>query len=453
MQYYRPDTEGLFVGDCMPWYHQGTFYLYYLLDEGHHRALDGLGGHQWALATSTDLVSWRHRGLVLPRTEDWEGSICTGSPFWWDGTFYAFYATRLPDRTQHLSVATSTDGICFEKRQPNPFMPAPAGYDPHHFRDPVVFRAEDRFHMLVTAWQTDGPVPERGGCLAHLTSDDLRRWQVEPPFYSPGLPGAPECPDWFTWNSWYYLVYSNGGVARYRRSRAPLGPWERPAVDTFDGPFARVMKTAAFGSGRRLGAAWLGTRRDGQDQGPYQFGGNLVLRELVQAEDGALWTGFPPELTPRGRPIGGPTFSRCTPGVRVAANQVEMPLAPGLQLAGAAGLPPDLRLRATVRATAGEVGIRFRAGASFGSGYALRLLPGERRVELASAAIGAVDALDGALSIELVLRGDILDACLGGRRCVIDRAAEQRGDRLYLYCQDGAVTFEAFTVESLTGPR
>jgi hypothetical protein len=36
MQYFKPKGD-LYVGDCMPFFHQGIFHLYYLLDEGHYR--------------------------------------------------------------------------------------------------------------------------------------------------------------------------------------------------------------------------------------------------------------------------------------------------------------------------------------------------------------------------------------------------------------------------------
>ena len=76
MQYFRPDGR-CFVGDCMPLFQAGTFRLYYLLDRGHHQALGGLGGHQWAQASSPDLVHWDHHPLAIPITEEREGSICT----------------------------------------------------------------------------------------------------------------------------------------------------------------------------------------------------------------------------------------------------------------------------------------------------------------------------------------------------------------------------------------
>src|SRR3978361_1009195 len=78
MQYFKP-VGNLFVGDCIPFSRNGTYYLYWLLDSAHHKSLRGLGGHQWALSTSTDLKTWKHYPLVLKIDEAWEKSICTGS--------------------------------------------------------------------------------------------------------------------------------------------------------------------------------------------------------------------------------------------------------------------------------------------------------------------------------------------------------------------------------------
>ena len=64
MQYFKPEGDS-FVGDCMPFFHDGVFHLYYLLDRGHHRERGGLGGHQWAHASSRDLVHWEHHPLAI----------------------------------------------------------------------------------------------------------------------------------------------------------------------------------------------------------------------------------------------------------------------------------------------------------------------------------------------------------------------------------------------------
>ena len=125
IQYFKPVESHLFTGDCMPYYYKGTFYIYWLLDEGHHAGLGGLGGHQWALSTSEDLVTWKHYPVAVGIDEEWEKSICTGSVIADKGKFYAFYSTRVKDDKgvhEQLSYAMSEDGgKSFVKQHPNPF--------------------------------------------------------------------------------------------------------------------------------------------------------------------------------------------------------------------------------------------------------------------------------------------------------------------------------------------
>jgi len=355
MQYFKPEGENTWVGDCMPFFHDGTFHLFYLLDRDHHQADGGLGGHQWAHATSTDLIHWIHHPLTVPLTEDWEASICTGSAFFHDGTFYAFYATRMRDRTQHLSLATSRDGIHFEKVQPNPFSSPPPGYSAYHWRDPIVFHDDGTrlFHMLVTAWLEPHPIPDCAGCLAHLVSEDLRRWEVKEPFLVPGLVGPPECPDYFEWNGWYYLLFSHGLVTHYRMSRTPFGPWLRPTVDILDSPAARVMKTAPFTDGRRIGVAWLGTREGDKDDGRFQWGGHAVFREIIQHEDGTLGTRFPPEMIPPTSELLALPFTALTSGVTGNARRIRLGAMEGLEVAMLSEIPRDVRITARVEPISG----------------------------------------------------------------------------------------------------
>src|SRR5690349_2746013 len=70
MQYFKPTGNNLFVGDCIPFYHEGTYYLYWLIDSAHHSALNGLGGHQWVLSTTKDLKRWTNYPVALGIDEE-----------------------------------------------------------------------------------------------------------------------------------------------------------------------------------------------------------------------------------------------------------------------------------------------------------------------------------------------------------------------------------------------
>ncbi len=439
----------------MPFFHDGTFHLYWLVDENHHQAKGGLGGHQWAHASTHNLVDWVHHPLAIACTEEWEGSICTGSTFYHDGTYYGYYATRMPDRTEKLSLAVSRDGITFEKTLPNPFAVPGAGYRPQHYRDPFVFVDETtgEFNMLVTAAIEDYPLHGLGGCLLRLTSRDLKQWEVVEPFLIPGSkPGhgsIPECPDYFQWNGWYYLVFGLDGVAHYRMARQPFGPWLRPAVDTFDGStLAAVMKTAAFTGDRRLGVAFLNGRKDDRDDGHRVYAGNAVFREIFQHEDGSLGTKFPTEMIPaQGAPLDLP-FTPLTPGAAGSGDSVRIAALQGLEAGMIAGVPRNVRLTVNVipQAPSADFGLWLRGAGQMETGYQLHCLPYERKVTLNQQVLTCVDGLDQPFTLDIILKDDIIDVCVDDRRCVIDRCPQLLGDHLFLVCENGVVTFESLRI-------
>lgn len=461
MQYFKPEGD-YFVGDCMPFYHAGVFRLFYLIDEGHHQALGGLGGHQWAQASTVDLKTWVHHPLAISIMEEREASICTGSVLHHDGTYYGFYATRMRDRSEHLSLAVSEDGVHFRKTLPNPFSSPQTGYRPSAWRDPVAFRDPDtgRFHLLVTAETESFAIKSRGGVLAHLESSDLKDWTLTEPFLLPGLSGAPECPDYFYWKGWYYLVFSNQGVARYRLSRHPLGPWVRPKVDTLDAPALRVMKTAAFNGDRRIGVAWLSWRKEDRDDGAFQFGGNAVFREFLQNPDGSLRVTFLPELIPpTGNPMSGLTLEGLTPGVTVKGTSVTVEEWQGLGVAACSGLPYNARItvRVTPKPNSAGFGLRLctrpvkdtAVPAQFEPGYELAFSPFESTVRLRDQLITGVEGLDRPFMLDITLKDTIIDVAIDNRRTLIDRCPERNGDTVLFFAQNASVTFEAITARPL----
>jgi len=453
VQYFKPAGPSTFAGDAMPFTHNGVFHLIYLLDHGHHHDLGGLGGHQWAHATTTDLVHWEHHPLAIAITEPWEGSICTGSVFVYDSTYYAFYATRMRDWTQHVALATSTDGIHFEKQAPNPLASPSGRYDPEHFRDPFVFQdpATGTFHMLVTSILAEPELAGHDGCLAHLTSTGLRTWEEAEPFLITGYRGAPECADLFIWNDWTYLIFSHDLVAHYRMARTSLGPWLRPSMDTFDGPLAAVMKTAPFGD-RRIGVAWIGTREGDTDIGTRQWGGNLILRELIQHPDGTLGTRFVPEAIPiHGQPLD-PPVSATTADVAGSASAIGVGSSQGLTVAAVTGIPRTCRITMRIDPhgsgprPASEFGMRLRTAGQLAGGYDLRFRPHDATVTLQGAGLTQVHEIRHPFNLDIVAYGDIIDVCIAGQRCLINRLPEQRGDHLVLYSRDGPVGFENIEV-------
>lgn len=437
----------------MPFSHDGVFHLFYLLDENHHQGNGGLGGHQWAHASSRDLLHWQHHPLALAIDTPEEASICTGSVFWHAGTYYAFYAVRRPGWTQHLCRAVSVDGIHFKKDPANPFLSPPPGYSPVDLRDPVVFEDGDGgFVLLATSKLDPYLLEDGGGCLLMLRSRDLQNWQVEGPLLIPAsgaeVGSVPECPDYFTWNGWHYLLYSQGLQTYYRLARSWTGPWHKPPLDLLDCPLAGVMKTARWGSWR-IGAAFLGTRQGDLAGGAIQWAGNIFLRELVQHDDGSLGTRFLPELTPSGSPLPL-TADWLTPGASGNERSVRLDAGAALEAAALDGLPLDFSFRCRVIPNQ-EGGLRFGIGLR-GPGKMIsrccRLYfePSLGRVSLADQQIYRVSQINQPFTLQVNCQGDIIEACVGDSRCIINRLPGYPGKRLFLFCQDGQVIFEDIEV-------
>lgn len=138
--------------------------------------------------------------------------------------------------------------------------------------------------------------------MALCVSDDLSHWEYRKPLYaSRSNPAANECPDFFKMGDWYYLVFSNytdGFCTYYRMSRSPKGPWIRPERDTFDGRAFYAAKTGSDGTHRYV-YGWNPTRGEngwnfdpgkdfGKDYCTWNWGGSIVVHQLVQHEDGTL---------------------------------------------------------------------------------------------------------------------------------------------------------------------
>lgn len=451
MQYWKPAAEDEFAGDMMPFRDGARFHLFYLLDRHHHAEQGGLGGHQWAHASTSDLVQWEHHPLAVPIGEPGsvdQYGICTGSIFEHAGVYHAFYATRLkrPDGSVYEAVcrADSRDLIHFDKSRRNPLFTAPPGLDPRNHRDPFVFRhGETGFHMLVTASRPPETPDEGGerGILAHYTSDDLEGWQYRGPFLALDKDPTPECPELFLWNGWWYLVYSQGAQMQYHVSRDPLGPWQRAGRGTIEGPNLSVPRTASWTGGRRLAVGFLPWRRDGRDGG-YVYAGSAVFRELLQDADGALATRFVPEMMPR-----------TSPPLLQGGGAILLDATRGPATAQVPDVPADavLACRFVPGAGAGEYGLLLRADERLATGCRLCFLPQEGRVTLqrwserggeARAVAVGVEGLGRAVDVVVCQTGSVIDVCLNERHTLIERCFDHRGTHLGLFAQAGEARVE-----------
>ena len=452
MQYWRPHGYNTSAGDAMPFFHDGVLHLFFLLDRRHHQSKWGLGAHQWGHTSTRDLIHWKTYPAALTIEHEGEASICTGSVFFQDKKFYAFYATRMPDRSEHLGMAVSDDGIAFHKLLPSPFDEPRPPYRRGPNRDPFVFGEGNDFHMIVTASLAAPASPDRAGALEHLTSADLKTWKVEPaPFLITGYAADPECSDLFFWHGWYYLLFSEDGQAHYRMSRSRSGPWTTPSIDVFDGKEARVMKTAAFTGDRRIGVAFV-------PEGG--FGGHLVFREILQSTDGTLRTSFPREMTPHGSSQTKPAVKAAEGNVEITAERIVLRPQQGSSASASIGRPANFMLSATLIPGQGAAryGFSFGASGSGTGGSTLEINPSDRRVawkSMPTSGAAAPPSLDGVeelakpVKIKLVVQGTIADLDINGSRTLIHRLPEPSLSSLSVFSEGGDLTITDLKIEPI----
>ncbi|MBC7287101.1 MAG: family 43 glycosylhydrolase [Armatimonadetes bacterium] len=300
--HWRPHGEA-YIGDMIPFYHDGRYHIFYLRRQGDRP-------YVWGHIVSSDMRTWEEwPDVVHPGDErDPDGRGCwTGSVVHHAGTFYCFYtgwnpsAPHMGRYPQTICLAVSRDLREWEKIDDNPILwPNERYYEPNDWRDPYVFynEAAGEWWMIICARDKTAPRP-RAGALALAVSPNLRDWEVREPLWSGGVCWAPECPDIFREAGRWYLVYSHG-ITRYRMAESPFGPWLAAAPDTLDGPHVRAAKTLWDGA-RRLLFGWVPTRAGACDDGAWEWGGHMAIpRVLVPQTDGAVLPAMPAEYAAAG---------------------------------------------------------------------------------------------------------------------------------------------------------
>lgn len=307
MLFYKANTG--WCADVVPFYKDGTYYLFYLHDYRDHPQHGE--GTPWYLLTTTDFVHFTEHGEVIPRggIDQQDLYIFTGCVVEdvakVSGYQYHIYYTGhnphfIPQGKPQEAVmhAVSHDLLHWEKLEDVLYF-APDGCEQDDWRDPFIWYCEEskEYQMLTAARHSDGPSRYRG-FTARSTSKDLIHWQYQDAFYNSREYFTNECPDYFEWNGWHYLIFSEfTGEHRthYRMSRSVTGPWLVPQDDFFDTRSFYAAKSAGDSSQRYL-FGWNPTRVGEVDAGGWMWGSHLVIHRLNQREDGTLFVTSPPAV-------------------------------------------------------------------------------------------------------------------------------------------------------------
>ncbi len=123
--YYPKINNGYNVWDAMLFKDDNVYRLLYL--GGSAKAYPFWSVGEMAMATSTDFKQWQYQGVILEPIIDreWEsGRILAGSIYKENNNYYLFYSAASSEKilTEKIGLATSKDGINWERRSSTPFL-------------------------------------------------------------------------------------------------------------------------------------------------------------------------------------------------------------------------------------------------------------------------------------------------------------------------------------------
>lgn len=131
----------------------------------------------WGHIISDDLLKWEEVDYAFaPETSYDRAGTWSGAVVEENDILYTFY-TSVDGAKASISVATSEDGLNFEKHPNNPLIPAaPSGFNDLDFRDPYLWKEGNEWQMIVgTGLNANG---FHGG-VYHYTSSDLLNWEFQ----------------------------------------------------------------------------------------------------------------------------------------------------------------------------------------------------------------------------------------------------------------------------------
>lgn len=219
------------IGDIDVIEHNGTFHLFHLVIPNHDYI---------AHAVSDDGINWTRV----------KNAIYTSEPGGWDddmvwtmhisiadeGGFEMFYtglSLKEHGLVQRIGRATSDDLYDWTKDEAAPFPLEATGkfYESKSatdrgwvsFRDPFIYRDEEREWLLMAARTSHGPINRRG-CVGVFERND-REFTIREPLFHPHMYDDVECPCLVKVKSQYYLIGS-------MREDIKVHYWYTPSLDS-----------------------------------------------------------------------------------------------------------------------------------------------------------------------------------------------------------------------------
>lgn len=287
---FLPAVDGIsqpYVGDPMPYYEDGVFYLYYLKEGGDSY------NHSIYLTTTTDFLSFTEYDTPIIESsrsggqDAWAG---TGNVVKVEDKYYFFYTGHAPSESyefmEKIMVAVGDDPYHFEKLEDWEMIPPTELGQKRDFRDPQAYYDAEtgKIYMTVTAAKEG-----TARILKYTLDPDLTNVQ-----YQGVLLTDPtrafwnlECSDCFCiGNKWYVTYSGQDDTLWYAMSDSRFGEYTEPV--RLEDKLFYAAKQVSDGTNNYMVGWARRSESPSSTQEVSAWGGNMQCQQLIQNEDGTL---------------------------------------------------------------------------------------------------------------------------------------------------------------------
>ena len=288
--YFLPAVDGVsqpYVGDPMPYYEDGVYYIYYLKDGGDSY------NHSIYLTTTTDFVTYteiEEPVLEASRSGGQDAWTGTGSVVKVDDTYYLFYtghngASNMEFK-EKIMVAKGSDPYTFEKVEDWYINPPAELRQKNDFRDPQCYYdpTTGLIEMTITASQSG-----TARILKYTVTKDLSESHYDGIIFTNPVGNFwnLECTDTFRIGDTWYVTYSaQDDTLWYASSDNQYGPYGEP--QRLEGKLFYAAKHVEDGENSYMVGWARRSESASSTQDVAAWGGNLVVQKIVQKENGEL---------------------------------------------------------------------------------------------------------------------------------------------------------------------
>ena len=288
--FFLPEVDGSsqpFVGDTMPYYEDGVYYIYYLKEAGDSY------NHSVYLATTTDFLTYTEVDdpvLEANRSGGQDSWIGTGSVVKVDGKYYFFYtghgSAAALEYAEKVMVAVGDSPLAFEKKQGWEITPPDTLGQKNDFRDPQGYVDPETGNIVLTVTASQGGVAR---LLKYTLSPDLQTVTYDGIIFTDptGEFWNLECSDTFRIGDTWYITYSGqDDTLWYAGSDSPYGPYGEPT--RLDGKLFYAAKHVEDGEKYYMVGWARRSESVSSTQDVAAWAGNLAVQEILQLPDGTL---------------------------------------------------------------------------------------------------------------------------------------------------------------------